>query len=205
MKSTIYSGQHVAHQCSMPESSFDDVNLYKSVFNNINFESTTFTNINLAHSSFYDANLSNTHFTLVNLSGAKFTHIGTSASSDLAAVDADPIQFEDADLTGSSFTSVDFTNAEFKNCIIEGLVINGINICELMQGGAAKIEFKKVGWRTQNETGSTNKVSKNHYMAKGSNKTLCGVEIPSTAKVAEMSDDIGTGPCKRCINIKRSY
>jgi len=52
MKSTIYSGLHVAHQCSMPESSFDGVNLYKFTFNNVNLAVSYFLNLNLSHSTF---------------------------------------------------------------------------------------------------------------------------------------------------------
>jgi uncharacterized protein YjbI with pentapeptide repeats len=189
----------------MPESSFYDVNLHKSVFNNVNLENNSFSNINLSHSAFYDANLTNTVFTSVNLSGAKFSHIGTSVGSDYQGKIINPIQFEDADLTQSSFTTVDFTNAEFKNCIIKGLVINGIDIEALINGDVVTPALFKTGWRTQNDTGSTNKVSKNHYMAEGADKTLCGVEIPSIDKVAEMSPDIGTGLCKRCTNIKKTY
>ncbi|NQZ30124.1 MAG: pentapeptide repeat-containing protein [Oceanospirillaceae bacterium] len=205
MKSTIYSGQHVAHQCSMPESSFDDVNLFKSTFNNVNLAENHYSNINLANSTFYDVNLSKSVFNLVNLSGAKFTHIGTSSSVDFNEAKVDPVIFEDADLTGSRFSAVNFTNAQFSHCVIDGLIINGVDIAALMKGETQKPALKKIGWLTHNDTGSVNKISKNHFMPEGAEKTLCGVEIPAKDAVAQMSSETGSGVCKRCANIKKSY
>jgi len=205
MKSTIYSGQHVAHQCSMPESSFDDVNLYKSTFNNVNLAVNYFSNINLSHSTFYDANLSKSVFNSVNLSGAKFSQVGTRAVDEFSESKVDPIEFEDADLTNSRFSKVNLSGAKFSDCTIHGLVINGIDIEALLNGEQVKPALLAVGWLTQNQTGSTNKVSKNHFMPEGADKTLCGVEVPSIEAVAKMDQQTGSGKCKRCANIKKTY
>jgi uncharacterized protein YjbI with pentapeptide repeats len=205
MKSTIYSGQHIAHQCAMPESSFDDVNLYQSVFNNVNLASSGFSAINLTNSVFYDTDLSHTNITAVNLSGAKFKHILTSITNQQGEIKTVPIQFEDADLSQSRFENVNLSDAQFENCTIDGLVINGVNIQALLNGEQIKPKLSKIGWRTQNDTGSTNKISKSHFSVQGSNKTLCGVDVPNQQSVAQMSDQIGTGVCKRCLHIKKTY
>ena len=136
MKSTIYSGQHIAYQCSMPKSSFDDVNLFNASFNNVNLVENHFTNINFSHSTFHDVNFSRSVFNLVNLSGAKFTHIGTCNSDQVSENKVDPIRFEDVDLTSSLFSAVNLTNATFSHCIIKGLVINGVDIEALLKGRA---------------------------------------------------------------------
>lgn len=205
MKSTIYSGRHVARQCAMPESSFDDVNLSCSLFNNVNLAESGFYNINLSRNIFYDVNLSDTQITAVNLSGAKFKHIVTHASDGLGQSKIVPIQFEEADLSQSTFDFVNLTGAHFNNCNIEGLVINGINIQALLNGEIEKPELFKLGWRTQNITGSTNKISKSHLVAQGSEKTLCGVDVPSLENLAQRTAEIGRGACKRCLHIKKTY
>jgi len=205
MKSTIYSGQHVAHQCSMPESSFDDVNLYKSTFNNVNLAVNYFSNINLSQSTFYDVNLSKSVFNLVNLSGAKFSQISSGSCDEFSEATVDPIEFEDADLSNSRFNSVNFSGAQLHNCIIDGLVINGVDIEALMKGEQLKPALLAIGWLTENQTGSINKVSKNHFMAEGAGKTLCGVEVPMMEAVAKMDAQTGSGICKRCRNIKKTY
>ncbi len=205
MKSTIYSGQHVAHQCSMSESSFDDVNLQNAIFNNVNLQASRYSNINLMQGNFYDVNLSHSQFSIVNLGGAVFSNIVTLTTTPLGISKNAPISFKDSDLSASTFNNVDMSNVVLENCQISGLIINGIDIEALLKGDISKPELQKVGWRTQNETGSTNKVSKGHYMAKGSDKTLCGVDVPSAEKVAEMSTQIGTSACKRCLGIKKNY
>lgn len=205
MKSTIYSGQHVAHQCSMSESSFDDVNLQNAIFNNVNLQASRYSNINLMQGNFYDVNLSHAHFSYINLGGAVLSNIVTWATNPLGVSKKLPITFKDSDLSGSTFSNVDMTNTTLESCQISGLVINGVDIEALLKGDIIKPDLQKVGWRTQNETGSTNKVSKGHYMAKGSDKTLCGVDVPSVEKVAEMSTQIGTSACKRCLGIKKNY
>jgi len=57
----------------------------------------------------------------------------------------------------------------------------------------------------QNLTGSTNKVSKNHFMPEGADKTLCGVEVTSIKAVTRMDEQAGSGKCKRCANTKTAY
>jgi len=189
----------------MSESCFDDVNLQNAIFNNVNLQASRYSNINLINGNFYDVNLSRSQFSFVNLGGAVFSNIITSTTNPLGVSKKTPIAFKDSDLSGSTFNSVDMSNVTLENCDISGLVINGVNIAALLKGDVIKPELQKVGWRTQNETGSTNKVSKSHYMIKGSDKTLCGVDVPDKSKVAEMSENIGSGACKRCLNIKKNY